>query len=119
MCAEGGSAGEDAIAADPVLSQNEYIDVSAQRDALLEVKSGTCEACVLDYVLAKAVINDTTDYSDLMIIDGIELAKEEYAIGIRLEDVETVAKINEAIDKLLADGTLKALGEKYGVNVIE
>jgi len=119
MCAEGGSAGEDAIAADPVLSQNEYIDVSAQRDALLEVKSGTCEACVLDYVLAKAVINDTTDYSDLMIIDGIELAKEEYAIGIRLEDAETVAKINEAIDKLLADGTLKALGEKYGVNVIE
>ncbi len=119
MCAEGGSAGEDAIMNDPTLSQNEYIDVSAQRDALLEVKSGTCDACVLDYVLAKAVINDTTDYSDLMIIDGIELAKEEYAIGIRLEDAETVAKINEAIDKLLADGTLKALGEKYGVNVIE
>lgn len=119
MCAEGGSAGEDAIAADPVLSQNEYIDMSAQRDALLEVKAGTCDACVLDYVLANAVISDDTDYSDLMIIEGVELAKEEYAIGLRLEDTETLAKINEAINKLLADGTLQALGEKYGVNVIQ
>lgn len=119
ICAESGSAGEDAIVEDATLSTNEYIDVSAQRDALLEVKSGTCDACVLDYVLAKAVINDDTDYSDLMIIDGIELAKEEYAIGFRLEDTETVEKVNAVIDKLLADGTLKALGEKYGVNVIE
>ena len=48
-----------------------------------------------------------------------KLAKEEYAIGFRLEDTETVEKVNAVIDKLLADGTLKALGEKYGVNVIE
>jgi len=119
VCAEKASAGESAIQADSNLSTNEYVAVGAQRDALLEVKSGTCDACVIDYVLAKAVISEDTDYSDLMIVEGVELAQEEYAIGFRLEDVETVAKVNEVIAKLLSDGTLAALGEKYGVNVIE
>ncbi len=118
ICAESGSAGQSAIEADATLSGNEFIGVSAQRDALLEVKSGTCQACVLDWTLANAVINDETDYSDLMIMEGVELAKEEYAIGMRLEDTETVAKINEAIAELMADGTLEALGEKYDVNVV-
>lgn len=118
ICAESGSAGQSAIEDDATLSTNEFIGVSAQKDGLLEVKSGTCQACVIDYVLARAVITDETDYSDLMIIEGIELAKEEYAIGLRLEDVETLEKINGAIAELMADGTMEALGEKYGVNVV-
>ena len=118
ICAENGSAGQSAIEADAVLSTNKYVGMAAQTDALLEVKSGTCDACVLDWVLAKAVITDETDYSDLMVVDGIELAKEEYAIGLRLEDAETLEKINAAIEELIADGTMQELGEKYGVNVV-
>lgn len=118
VCAESGSAGESAIEADANLSTGEYLGVSAQKDALLEVKAGTCDAAVLDLTLAKAVINEDTDYSDLMIVEGTNLQSEEYAIGCRLEDVETVKVINDAIDKLVADGTLAALGEKYGVDVI-
>ena len=118
ICAESGSAGQSAIENDAVLRTNEFVGVSAQKDGLLEVKSGTCQACVLDYVLARAVITDETDYSDLMIIDSIELAKEEYAIGLRLEDAQTLEKINGAIAELMADGTMQELGEKYGVNVV-
>lgn len=118
ICAESGSAGQSAIEDDAVLSTNEFVGVSAQKDGLLEVKSGTCEACVLDWVLARAVIAEDTDYSDLMVVEGIELAKEEYAIGLRLEDAETLEKINAAIAELMADGTMEALGEKYGVNVV-
>lgn len=118
ICAESGSAGQSAIENDAVLCTNEFVGVSAQKDGLLEVKSGTCQACVLDYVLARAVITDETDYSDLMIIDSIELAKEEYAIGLRLEDAQTLEKINGAIAELMADGTMQELGEKYGVNVV-
>ncbi len=118
ICAESGSAGQSAIEGDATLASNEFIGVSAQKDGLLEVKSGTCQACVLDYVLARAVITEETDYNDLMIIESIELAKEEYAIGLRLEDVETLEKINGAIAELMADGTMEALGEKYGVNVV-
>ena len=65
--------------------------------------------------MAKASIGEGTDYSDLMIVDGIELTPEEYAIGMRKDDTKTVEKINSAIDELVADGTLKELAEKYGL----
>ena len=113
--AESGSAGQSAIEASEVLSKNEFIGSSAQKDVLLEVKSGTVELGVLDYVMAKASIGEGTDYSDLMIVEGVELAPEEYAIGMRKGDTETVAKVNGAIDELVADGTLKGLAEKYGL----
>lgn len=113
--AESGSAGQTAIETSPVLSQNEFVGASAQKDVLLEVKAGTVELGVLDYVMAKASIGEGTDYSDLMIVEGVELAPEEYAIGMRKGDTETIEKINGAIDELVADGTLKALAEKYGL----
>lgn len=113
--AESGSAGQTAIETSSVLSQNEFVGSSAQKDVLLEVKSGTVELGVLDYVMAKASIGEGTDYSDLMIVEGVELAPEEYAIGMRKGDTETIEKVNGAIDELVADGTLKGLAEKYGL----
>ena len=113
--AESGSAGQTAIETSSVLSQNEFVGASAQTDVLLEVKAGTVELGVLDYVMAKASIGEGTDYSDLMIVEGVELAPEEYAIGMRKGDTETIEKVNGAIDELVADGTLKALAEKYGL----
>ena len=113
--AESGSAGQTAIETSPVLSQNEFVGASAQKDVLLEVKAGTVELGGLDYVMAKASIGEGTDYSDLMIVEGVELAPEEYAIGMRKGDTETIEKVNGAIDELVADGTLKALAEKYGL----
>ena len=113
--AESGSAGQTAIETSPVLSQNEFVGASAQKDVLLEVKAGTVELGVLDYVMAKASIGEGTDYSDLMIVEGVELAPEEYAIGMRKGDTETIEKVNGAIDELVADGSLKALAEKYGL----
>ena len=112
--AESGSAGQTAIETNDVLS-HEFIGASAQKDVLLELKAGTVEIGVLDYVMAKASIGEGTDYSDLMIVDGIELTPEEYAIGMRKDDTKTVEKINSAIDELVADGTLKELAEKYGL----
>lgn len=113
--AESGSAGQTAIESSSVLSKNNFIGTNAQKDVLLEVKSGTVELGILDYVMANASIGEGTDYSDLMIVESVELAPEEYAIGLRKGDVQTVEKINAAIDELVADGTLKALAEKYGL----
>lgn len=113
VTAEDGSAGQTAIEADEVLSQNAFVASAAQKDVLMEVKAGTTEIGVIDYVMAKASIGEGTDYADLMIVEGVELAPEEYAVGLRLEDTVTLEKVNAAIDELVADGTLKALAEKY------
>ncbi len=115
MIAENGSAGQEVIQNDAVLSQNKFVAAAAQKDALLEVKAGTSDIAVLDYIMANAVVNNDSDFSDLMIVDGIEFAPEEYAIGFRMNDTELVAAVNKAIDELVADGAMAALAEKYGL----
>lgn len=116
MCAEKGSAGEDAIAADENLSKAKYTAMPVQADVLLEVKSGTTEIGVLDKVMAGASIGEGTDYADLMVVPNLELTEEEfYAIGIRKGATSTVNKLNEAINALASDGTLKKIAEKYGL----
>lgn len=112
--AEAGSAGADAVANDPNLSQATLVTAPKQTDTLLEVKSLAAEAAVLDYVLANASIGEGTDFADLMMIPGVELSVEEYGIGLRKDSTAT-AKINEAMQALIDDGTLAALAEKYGL----
>ncbi len=112
LVAEISSAGETAIKDDETLSKASYVAVPKQADALLEVKAGTADAAVLDYVMAKAMVGEGTDYADLVIVDGLELAIEEYAVGMRLNS-NAVEKFDETIDELIADGTLAALAEKY------
>lgn len=55
VVAEAGSAGEKAAQEDANLSVN-YKAVESQADALLQVKSGQADACVIDYVMAKSML---------------------------------------------------------------
>ena len=55
---------------------------------------------------------DGGSYSDLMIIPGVDLAAEEYAIGFRVGS-DIVPEVNKIIDELIQDGTLDAIAEKY------
>ncbi len=112
VTAEIGSAGETAVLSDETLSKS-YNGSAAQKDVLMEIKAGTTEIGVIDYVMAKASVGEGTDYSDLMIVESINLAPEEYAVGFRKADTDVQAKVNAAIDELVKDGTLKALAEKY------
>ena len=112
LVAEEGSAGESAIAADAALSGAVYTPISNMASCLMEVKAGTADAAVLDVVMASAMVGEGTDYADLMIVDGVELAVEEYAIGFRV-DSNMPAAVDPVIDELYADGTMAELAEKY------
>ncbi|MBR5292630.1 MAG: transporter substrate-binding domain-containing protein [Clostridia bacterium] len=114
LVAEMGSTGESSIADDENLSQANYVGVSKQTDALLEVKAGTADAAVIDYVMAKAMVGEGTDYADLMIVDGAELAYEEYGVGFR-KGSDAAAAVNEATAALIAEGTLPEIAAKYGL----
>ena len=93
------------------LADSEFIEVQAQSDALLEVKTGKAAAAVIDLTMAKAMTGDGTDYSDLSIAP-IDMLDEEYAIGFRVGS-SAKAKVDEAIAALTADGTIAAIAEKY------
>lgn len=113
---EGGSAGEDVIKADEALKNCKQVPNEAQKDALLEVKSGTADACIIDFTMAKAATAEGTDYADLKVLENIQNTDEEYAIGARLGDTETIAKINAAIDELAAEGKLLEIAKKYNLD---
>lgn len=113
---EGGSAGEDVIKADEALKGCTQIPNEAQKDALLEVKSGTADACIIDFTMAKAATAEGTDFADLKVLENIQNTDEEYAIGARLGDTETIAKINAAIDELAAEGKILEIAKKYNLD---
>lgn len=114
FAAEAGSAGETAIK-DNGLDEN-YTAVAAQTDALLEVMSGSVDACVIDITMANAMTGDGTSYDTLA--PGIELTSEEYGIAFR-KGSDLTEKVNGIIDELKADGTLPALAEKYELTLAE
>ena len=112
FAAEAGSAGELAIKDNGL--DEKYVAVAAQTDALLEVMSGSVDACVIDITMANAMTGEGTSYESLA--SGIELTTEEYGIAFRKES-DMTAKVNDIMVELKADGTLEALAEKYSLTL--
>ncbi len=112
LVAEEGSAGESAIQADAALSAAIYTPIANMASCLMEIKAGTADAAILDVTMASAMVGEGSDYADLMIVPGIELAVEEYAIGFRVGS-NMAAAADTVIDELYADGTMAQLAEKY------
>lgn len=119
VVAEIGSAGEEQIkgeGADASLAQADYVGKGVQTDCLMEVKAGTASAAVLDMTLANAMIGADTNYDDLEIVDY--LAEESYGVGFR-KDSDLRDAVNGIFDEMTADGSLKAIADKYGLELAD
>ncbi len=92
--------------------------VDKQAKALMEVSSGTCDAAIIDLLMAGAMIGEGTSYADLDIT--LELNSEEYGIGFR-QGSDLVKEMNDFLVAAYKDGTITKLAETYGIakNVIE
>lgn len=113
VVAEQGSAGEEVVKTDGIFAGSQYTAVDKQSKTLLEVKSGTADCAVLDYVASIGMIGEGTDYEDLVVLDAYEFAKEEYGIAFRKDDTELREEFQKAIDELMADGTIENIAKKY------
>ena len=111
VAVESGSAGE---AAANGIAGATVIPLQTQTDALLEVKAGTSDACVIDITMAYAMTGEGTNYADLA--PGISLTEELYGVSFR-KDSDLAAKFNEFMAGLKADGTLQALADKYNLTL--
>lgn len=116
VVAEKKSAGEDVAKGDEFFKDASYVPVDSQAKALLEVKSGTADVAVIDYVMSIGSLADGKDYSSLAVVDGKDFAPEQYGIALRKDDTETLKKLNSAIDEVAKDGTLKKIAEKYDLD---
>ena len=105
---ESGSAGE-AAATEAGLN---YTAVLTQADALMEVSAGTSDACIIDLLMAGAMIGEGTSYPDLTYT--VALTSEEYGVGFR-SGSDLAAKFNEFYKAAYADGTVMEIANQYGV----
>lgn len=112
FAAESGSAGEAALK-DLSLDAN-LTSVAAQSDALMEVKSGSVQACVIDNTMANAMTGEGTSYSELA--QGISLTSEDYGVGFR-KGSDLTAEVDKIIDEMKADGSLQKLADKYNLTL--
>ena len=108
VAVESGSAGEEAATENGLNA----IAVKSQADAVMEVAAGTSDACIIDLLMAGAMVGEGTSYPDLT--HTVELTTEEYGIGCR-KGSDLAAYINEQLKALYDDGTLEEIGTEYGV----
>lgn len=112
VVAEKESAGEEVILEDDFFKQANYTAVDSMAKAMMEVKSGTADAAVIDYVTGIGSLGEGTDYADVVMVDSASFADEKYGIAFR-KDSDITAEVNKAISELAQDGTLKRIAEKY------
>lgn len=112
VVAEKESAGEEVATTDAFFEGCNYTAVDSMAKAMMEVKSGTADAAVIDYVTGIGSLGEGTDYADIAIVEGASFADEQYGIAFR-KGSDITAEVNKARKELLADGTLQKIAEKY------
>ncbi|MGI6336968.1 MAG: transporter substrate-binding domain-containing protein [Eubacteriales bacterium] len=78
-------------------------------EAVLALTQGKVDAVIIDNEPAKAFVKAN---EGLMILET-EYAVEDYAIAIRKENTELLQQVDKALKELIADGTVKAIVDKY------
>ena len=97
---EAGSAGKEVAAENGY----NYTEVKDQATALTEVAAGTCDAAIIDSLMAAAMVGEGTGYAQLTYT--VKLNSEEYGVGFR-QGSDLTAKLNEffAANSALMDST--------------
>ncbi len=87
--------------------------MQSQGDALLEVASGASDACIIDQLMAGAMIGEGTSYPDLVLVEGLNA--EEYGVGFR-KGSDLAAQLDTFLDGKFKDGSLAEIAAKYGID---
>ena len=90
-----------------------YTSFKKGTDAIMELVNDKADVVVIDSATAGKYVADN---EGLKIVEDSEaFANEEYAIAVKKGNKELLDKINASLEKMLADGTIAALGDKYSV----
>lgn len=104
---EAGSAGEE------VATENEFdvMPVETQADAVMEVAAGTADACIIDSLMAGAMVGEGTSYENLTATIGLN--EELYGVGFR-KGSNLAASLNDFFKAAYDDGTILDIAKVYG-----
>lgn len=115
VVAESGSAGEDVAKEDEFFKGADYQPVQSQSTALLEVKAGTADIAIIDFVMSKGTLREDSDFADLAVVEEKTFSPEQYGIALRKNSAVTLEKLNAAIKAVYDSGKLKEIADKYNL----
>lgn len=106
---EAGSAGEE------MAKENGFnaTPVKDQATTLMEIKSGTCDAAIIDSLMAAAMVGEGTSYADLTYT--VSLNSEEYGVGFRKES-KMADVFNDFLKQATDNGLIDVIADEYGVS---
>lgn len=89
-----------------------FTEVEDQATALLEVSSGTADAAIIDFLMAKAMIGEGTSYADLTYTASLNT--EQYGVGFR-KGSDMAAALNEFFHRSYEENLMQQIAEKYNI----
>ncbi len=80
--------------------------------AVQALKNGTVDYVIIDAVPASKLVAAIEGIAASTVV----LTGEDYAFAVKKGNTELLNKINKAMDKLIADGTIETIFSKYGLS---
>ncbi|MDO4492269.1 MAG: transporter substrate-binding domain-containing protein [Clostridia bacterium] len=92
----------------------DVLSFAANPDAELALTTGKVQAWVIDDLTAKEMVDEyNAKSSEKLVVLDEPMTTEPYAFALKLGNDELCSAINDIINKLVADGTVASLFEKY------
>ena len=92
-----------------------YTGVSSMATALMDVKNNVADVALVDSVIAQGMIEgEDSSFADLVINLDNKFGDQYFGIAFR-KGSDLCANVESAIDKLIANGELNKIAEKYGL----
>ncbi|MDR2016201.1 MAG: amino acid ABC transporter substrate-binding protein [Burkholderiales bacterium] len=113
-----GSTAVEAVEKDPVAaSLKEMRKFGDNMTALLDLTAGRLDAVVVDEVVGRYYLAQRP--AEYVVLDE-DFGDEEYGVGVRKDDTELLAKLQNAMDEMRQDGSAARISEKwFGKDIIE
>ena len=93
------------------LSGGEAITFEDNNQALMDLEAGRIDAVVADEILVKYYIKLKGEDKFKVLTE--DFGSEEYGVGIRKGDAETVEAINNAFEEMKKDGKMAEISQKW------
>ena len=91
---------------------SKMVEVADYNTAIMDLKSGACDAVALDIGVAQYQVNNGNNTGELMIINDT-ISSEQYGIGFKLGNTQLKDQVQKTLDEMYADGTVAKIAENY------
>jgi len=117
--AQEGSSAVDAAKSDTAVFQSfgDFKTFGDNVTALMDLSTGRLDAVVVDEVVGRYYVAQKPE--EYRVLDD-NFGTEEYGVGVRTDDTDLLAKLNQALDAMKADGTAAKIAQQwFGKDIIK